>query len=435
MLGLCCVWLLGLPGDWLLDDFSLIDPEFPSLLRPRFLSYVTYWLSWELAGNRPWTFRLTNILIHAAAVQICFRALLKLIGERRAVLAAAMFAICPIQADAVLYVFGRPVVLMGGLLWLALDRWLAGRRTTAVGCYALALLAKEEAVAFPLFLLVLEWRWFKRREGLREIGVMAALAVVAIVATTAAAGGIAGSGAGAQAGVGWLTYLATQPKVIAVYLSQLVVPYFLGFTWQPSAWPPLAALLWIAILGGLYLWRGSIWVMSALIFLLPTSSVFPIADLAAFRRMYMPVAFLFVALPAVRAEVAVLWVALLAGVSGQRAYQLYRQPAELWRATVERQPDDERALLQWCRYIDPAEALAELAKRPSLSGNYQTELGRVYLELNRPGEALRAFGKALAADPDKASYLLNRGTALKALGQNEAAEEDFERARQARARK
>jgi len=413
LLGLCCVWLLGLPGD----------------------SFLTYWLNWELAGNRPWTFRLTNILIHAAAVQLCFRALSKLISAPRAAFAAAMFAICPIQADAVLYVFGRPVLLMGALLWLALDRWLAGRRTIAVAIYALALLAKEEAVAFPLFLVALQWRWLKRWEGMLEIGVMAALAAVAVAVTAAATSGIAGSGGGTQSGVGALTYLATQPKVIAVYLSQLIVPYFLGFTWQPATWPPLAALLWVAIVVGLYRWRGSFWILSALIFLVPTSSVFPIADLAAFRRMYLPVAFVFASLPLICPTATVLWVLLLAGATGQRAYELYRQPAELWRATLERQPDDERALLQLTRYIEPQQALAALIKRPSLSGNYQTELGRVYLEMNRPAEALRAFGKALAADPDKPSYLQNRGTALKALGQSDAAEADFERARQARARK
>ena len=51
----------------------------------------------------------------------------------------------------------------------------------------------------------------------------------------------------------------------------------------------------------------------------------------------------------------------------------------------------------------------------------------MYLELKRPGEALRAFGKALADDPAKASNFYNRGVALLALGQDEAARTDFER--------
>ena len=421
---------MGLPGDWLLDDFSLIDPDFPSLLRPRFLSYVTYWLNWKLAGNLPWTFRLTNILIHAAGVQMCFQALRRLVGEHRAFVAAAMFAVCPIQADAVLYVFGRPVALMGLMLWLALDRWLVGQRVVAVGCYTAALLAKEEAAAFPLFLLALEYLWLKRRQGLREIAAMAGLAVVAVVGTFVASSQIAGSGAGDQAGVRALSYLATQPKVIGVYLSQLAVPYFWGFTWQPEIWPAACALLWVGILGGLYWarrWEGSFWVLSGLLFLLPTSSVFPIADVAAFRRMYLPVAFLFAALPVLRPTVAGLWIVLLAGVSAERAFELYRQPVALWRATIERQPGDLRALLQLCRYLEPSEALQELEKRPSSAANYQTELGRVYLELRRPGDALRAFGKALADDPSKASNFYNRGVALLALGQQDAARADFER--------
>lgn len=422
---------MGLPGDWLLDDFSLQGLDFPSLLRPRFLSYVTYWLDWKLAGDAPWAFRLTNILIHAVGVQLCYRALRKLIGDRRAFVAAAAFAISPIQADAVLYIFGRPVALMGMLLWLALDQWLAGRRMAALGCYALALLAKEEAVAFPLFLLALEHRLLKRKQGMREIAAMAILAAVAIVGTALAANRIAGSGAGSQAGVGALTYLATQPKVIVVYLAQAVAPYFLGFTWQPTTWPVGAALLWVGILGGLYAirrWEGGFWILSALLFLLPTSSVFPIADLAAFRRMYLPIAFLFAALPTLRPAVAGLWIVALGAISAERSSDLYRHPERLWRLTLDRQPDDLRAMLQLCRYLTPSEALAELDKRPSTDANYQTELGRVYLELQRPADALRAFGKALAADPGKASSLHNRGIALLALGQKEAARADFERA-------
>ncbi|MCX6612872.1 MAG: glycosyltransferase family 39 protein, partial [Acidobacteria bacterium] len=177
---LSSVWLLGLPGDWLLDDFSLLGMEFPSLLRPRFLSYFTFWLNFEWFGPVPWAFRLTNILLHAVAVQFCYRALRRLLGDGRALFAAAVFAVNPLQADAVLYVFSRPVVLMGLLVWVALERWLAGKHWWAVLFYALALLAKEEAIAFPLFLMAVHFSISRNSREWRPIGVMFGLALVAL---------------------------------------------------------------------------------------------------------------------------------------------------------------------------------------------------------------------------------------------------------------
>ena len=53
------------------------------------------------------------------------------------------------------------------------------------------------------------------------------------------------------------------------------------------------------------------------------------------------------------------------------------------------------------------------------------------LESGRPREALAEFGRALALAPRDPRALNNRGTALAALGQTEAARRDFERALEA----
>ncbi len=431
---LSSVWLLGLPGDWLLDDFSLLGMEFPSLLRPRFLSYLTFWLNFEWFGAAPWAFRLTNVLLHAVAVQFCYRALRRLLGDRRAFFAAAVFAVHPLQADAVLYVFSRPVVLMGLLVWVALDRWLAGKHWWAVLFCSLALLAKEEAIALPLFLVALHFSISRNAREWRPIGVMFALALVALGGVVYATRSLAGSGAGVQAGVGWLGYLATQLLVIGLYLKQVLCPTFVGMRWAVEVAPVWCAGLWLLAVVGLYLGRRHyaragwvFWLLGALLFLLPTSSVFPIADLAASRRMYLPVALLAAAVPAVRWPWAM--VVVYAGLAGDWAYSIYREPKVLWQMTMERQPGNVGALLQYTKYVAPEEALAALLAAPALQdAGYQTELGRVYLELKKPAQALRAFGKALAIEPGVASHVYNRGVALAALGQQEAAVMDFKRA-------
>lgn len=433
MLAFSAIWLLGLPGDWLLDDFSLLDAGFPSLLRPRPLTYLTFWLNHEWFGPTPWAYRLTNILLHAVAVQFCYRALRRIIGEPRALFAAAIFAVHPLQADAVLYIFSRPVVLMGLLLWAALDRWLAGKHWAAVVLYGFALAAKEEAIAFAPFLILLHFSISRNVKEFRPIAVMLAMGAVA-------AGGLViaarqeGSGAGGQAGLPWLDYFATQPRVLVEYFRLAVWPKFHGMRWSVDLMPHWVALAWLAIAVQAYRMRqlfpragALLWLSGALVFLLPTSSLFPLADVAASRRMYIPVALLFAAFPA-RRELLIL-VCLYAAISADWAITLYRDPKAIWKATMERQVGELGPVLQYAKFLPPAEALKLLEAHADFeSAAYHTEIGRVRLELGQPAEALQAFGRALAREPGVASHVYNRGVALAALGQKEAAEMDFRRA-------
>jgi tetratricopeptide (TPR) repeat protein len=434
-LALSSLWLLGLPGDWLLDDYSLPGLGLPSLARPRPLTYLTYWLQEQLNGPAPWAWRLGNIVLHGAAVQFCYRALRRLIGAERALVAAALFAVHPLQAEPVLYVFSRPVVLMGLLLWVALEQWLKGKHGWAFVFYGLALAAKEEAVAFPLLLGALhlsishnarEWRW---------IGAMAAVAGVA-GAGLLVASGQAGSGAGSQAGWTWVEYAGTQPWVIGLYLKQLVWPEFLGLRWKVGMLPGWGLALWLLPLGGLWFLRRwfakagpGFWAVAALVVLLPTSSVLPLADVAVARRCYLVVAMAGVAFSLAPRRWALAAVAAYALVSANWAASLYRDPAALWALTVERQGGAVGAVVQWTKYLSPAEALERLEQyRAPEDLQWQTERGRVLLELGRVPEALQAFGRALAIAPERASAAYNRGVALRALGQREAAEADFRRA-------
>lgn len=429
------MWLAGLPGDWLLDDLSLPGEDFPSLLRPRPLTYLTYWLNLKLAGPTPWVYRLTNILLHAVAVQLCYGALRRLAGESRAWWAAAVFAVHPLQAESVLYVFSRPVVLMGLLLWLALDEWLRGRHSRSVVVYGLALLAKEEAVAFPLLLTLLHFSISRNTKEWRSLGWMYGMAIAAGAGLLLAARQ-AGSGAGTGAGIGALEYLATQPKVLALYAKQMVWPEFLGLRWPVERMPLWGIVLWLVPCVGFWLGRGrfaragmTFWLAAALVSLLPTSSLLPLDDLAAGRRLYLVLPLVGMAIPFAGSKWQGVPLAALSLVALQWSAMLYAQPAALWAETVRRQPGNHAAVLQWVRYVPPREGLALLEQNPApQDAAHQTELGRLYLELGRPAEALRAFGKALAIEPEKASHVYNRGVALRALDQREAAEADFRRA-------
>jgi tetratricopeptide (TPR) repeat protein len=423
------IWLFGLPGGWVLDDHSLLELHFPEAISfaQRPLTYLTFWLNFALGPNDAWAFRLTNIAIHAASVQLCYSALKRLLDEKQAFWATLVFAIHPLQSEAVLYIFARPILLMGALVWAALAKWLDKSYVGSLSCFALALLAKEEAIAFPVFLLLLHLAQQRNKSERPALAVAFALALAAGLLSIFTTTRIRGSGAGLQSGVSPLSYLATQVHSIFFYFADFVIPIRMSFDDSPPLQPNWVAILWIAPLAYLVLRRNrpwAVWVAAALVFLLPTSSVFPLADLSADRRMYIPTAFLaIVAIPFARFH------APLVALFTIYYCRLWSNNESLWRNSYEH-TNSLRPALELSRLVTPQEArriLASRATQGASNPNYHTELGRLAMQERNAAEALRHFGKALALDPDRASHYYNRGAALFAMGQREAALADFER--------
>src|ERR1039457_1088226 len=122
---------------------------------------------------------------------------------------------------------------------------------------------------------------------------MLALALAAGARVIWATAMIPGAYAGVRAGISPSRYLLVQGAVICRYLQLVVAPY--GFTVDPdihvSLWVAIAA--WVLLVGAT-LWllrRGrdcATWWIAGLILLVPSSSVFPAADVSADRRMYLP---------------------------------------------------------------------------------------------------------------------------------------------------
>jgi hypothetical protein len=166
------------------------------------------------------------------------------------------------------------------------------------------MLAKEEAAAFPLFLMGAEWLSSRHHRSALAPSFKAGAAMLAIVGLFAArlayaASVTPGAGIGIELGeITPATYLLTQGKVIWKYLALVVWPAGLNFdrdialsTGHDAAaiasWAALAAVciaaVWLARRR-----REAYWLLGGLILLIPTSSVVPLADLMAERRMYLP---------------------------------------------------------------------------------------------------------------------------------------------------
>ena len=402
------------------------------------LTYLTFWLNYQAGGQDALGYHVLNLLLHLGAVLLAYECLRRLLPQRAALAAAALFAVHPLQAEAVDYVWGRSIVLAALLCFAALLCWITGRPWAAVACFAAALLAKEECAAFPLVLAMLP----ARPRGRSHIAVMLGLSVAAGARVVYAAAVTPGALAGLRAGISPWKYLLAQGPVILRYLRLLIVPY--GFTVDagihvPAVWVGVPAWAAMAALAAL-LWRyrrqpWATWLLAGLILLIPSSSIFPAADLSADRRMYLPMLGFAAAagwlLTRVRTPaLAAVVVVALTGVSMGRT-QVWMTEERLWREAVRRAPEKVRPKIQLSRAVPAAEALELLAEARNLAPYdpaVAAETGKILLSEGQPAGALEEFGRALALDPLDARNFNNRGVALYALGQTAAAREDFERA-------
>lgn len=128
------------------------------------LTWVTHLAAFDLFGLDPRGHHLVNVLLHAANAALLFALLRSLTGRLwPSALAAALFAVHPLRAEAVAWVSARKDVL-SGLCWLlALGAWTrharspsASRYLAALALFALGLAAKPVVVTLPLALLILD---------------------------------------------------------------------------------------------------------------------------------------------------------------------------------------------------------------------------------------------------------------------------------------
>ncbi|MBO4711656.1 hypothetical protein J5681_07060 [bacterium] len=134
------VYFNSLPNEFIFDDVPLVQNSlwitsgnFTDILRAyRPLRYVSYALDYRIFGMNPAGFRLMNIIYHTISVLTLFWAL-KMFGltKRAAFVAALIFAVHPVNTDAVAYISGRRDVLMGLFYILSIGCFFKFYRTVS----------------------------------------------------------------------------------------------------------------------------------------------------------------------------------------------------------------------------------------------------------------------------------------------------------------
>ncbi len=442
------------------DDFALLsDPAIASpngwwrvfrLQQTRPLTYLTFWLNYQLGGTQPLGYHVFNLIVHIAAALAVWAVARRILLLQAALVATAVFALHPIQSEAVAYVFARATLLTTLFCLLCWRDWLDGRLWRAAAWFVAALLAKEECAAFPFFLLSVEWvreRW--RKQCWPPWTAMCCAAIAAGTRLLYVAGHIKGSGIARAAGITPWVYLLSQPKSICRYLLLFICPIRQNFDHDVKAfagfdWPLAASLAAILALVGLAFWRRrqeGLWILGALVLLAPSSSFIPAADLMFEHRMYLPLVSLSLAAGAVVAVMArrpgsvgtlvPLAVGMaLTGATWARG-RVWSSEESLWADAAAKSPGKVRPKLELARALartnpERAVSLLEEGKRldPANPEPY-TQMGSLLLDQRDPLGALAEFDEALRREQASADAHSNRGTALFLLGRLEEGEAEF----------
>ncbi len=477
VLAVAAYWRV-LDGEFQFDDSHVVErnlavKELSAFVRDHLLAEylhtgrpvtdLTFGMNYAVGRLVPWNYHLTNLAIHLAAVLLAWaftRAVLRLAGAARAewvaVAVAGLFALHPIQSEAVSYVAQRSESLASALYLAALLLLLAAERrglgwralplwTSAFLAFAVGLGAKAIVVTLPAAWLLLAAA-VPSPEGRvrllawpRRLLALVPFAGFDLWFATRTLGGLAAStDAGFHvAGLSPWGYLVTQLQSVAVYLRLLLWPSGQNVDWDfpaarslsdPSA---LAAGAGLLLLGGgavalcaaarrrtgegaaaaRVAGFGLLWFFTLLSV---TSSFVPLADILVEHRLYLASWGIFLAaavaverllsrLP--RARAALAGIALVASAWVGAAYALHRRNAvwetrrALWTDCVEKSPRKARAWLSLA-YADLAEnrlreSVAANRIALSLAGDDVGVQVQIYRNL---GAALALLGRADEAE-------------------------------------
>jgi protein O-mannosyl-transferase len=525
---LVCAYIVYSPslnGEFVFDDLHMpfVDPNaatwpLRSWLGYRPLLMSTYWANLHFSGGQgTWPYHAVNVFFHAVAAIFLFFVLRRLLdwtlpaaesgpGSKRDVLAAfgaAVFLLHPMQTEAVSYVAQRGENL-GALFYFAAFCVFLYRKpgpvswpaTAAIlSIYGAAVVTKEHTVTLPALLLLTDYFFnpgftlegIKRNWRLYLAVGIGALFGLALIVTYLK--GDTGSVGFQLADFNAAQYLFTEFRVFFFYLALFLYPVWqtidYGFSVSRTIFDHGSAIA----LGGIVLLTvaafryrrriplASYGFFAFCILLLPTSSIVPIKDPIADRRLYLPMfGLLLIAIEWIRrlrvsrgALIAILsCVCLLLASASYRRNEKWSNAVALWADAADKAPDKPRVqfglgvaefLAKKCHdsishylkaialskpdfelYMNlgmayhcdgkPFEAIESLQKSIALKPTAQAldSLAMVEIEQGMVSEPLDAMRQAEALQPGYVMTYIYRGSMMLAAGHTQEAIAQFQRA-------
>ncbi|SNB44906.1 tetratricopeptide repeat protein [Geobacter sp. DSM 9736] len=444
----------SLPPD---SAFTNIDLKYNFILRP--VAYFTFTLNYLAGGMQPGSYHLVNLLIHLGStllVYLLVRSLLILARQTGkdekslsfiSFFTAAIFAVHPVQTQAVTYIVQRFTSLAAFLYLLTIFLYLRYRSSGSSALravYFLAALAsavcamktKEIAFTLPFVLLMVEFLFLEGSRRKRILGLLPFLLTMLIIPLNVAELSAQSSQSGSVLmngtnlvnfkNVSPADYAITQLRVLMTYLRLLIFPVNLNIDYDYPLYTSLFdRIILLSLAGNLLLFGGGIWLLKLsygetvhrlhlriaafgilwyFTALSVESSIIPLDDLIFEHRLYLPsVGFLLSAVtgadllrqslprrtPAVAGAICLILI-----VFSMATIRRNSDWKNIWQDAVEKSPNKARP---W------------------------NNLGDALMKGGNPVQAITSFKKALDLQPDYADAWMNLGTAYIDAGEYDKA--------------
>lgn len=430
-------------------------------------------------GLNPGVFHLDNLLLHLVCVFLVYRLLQKLqLTAPAAAFGALLFGVHPMHVESVAWITERKDVLYSAFYFAALLAYVAyvpdrSKKLYAMALvlFALALLAKIQAVALPLSMLLLDY-YFKRpapRKLLLEKLPFFALAIAA---------GCLGiwmlSKTGTLNALGQATILdrlLIGSYAFWVYIIKAVVPYQMWPVYTPppvNAWPVYAAA--VASIASVWcIWRehkrgnraivfGFLFFAANIVFVLQILSAGAtfLSDrytyVAYFGLFYLAAkAFDFAKRRALTLTGAAIYICAL-GILTWHQCSIWENGETLWTFTMRHMPNSPLPYLQRAYFYRSEAETAPTENRGGLYSKALTDYDRAVelvdakpdaktekamahnsraktlFDAGQTEPAIADYTKVIALDPTYADAYVNRGAAYAKSGRRELALSDLNQA-------
>jgi tetratricopeptide (TPR) repeat protein len=448
------------------DDKHLTSPDLQSLTglyriwmqpgtTPQYypVTHSVFWVAHRLWGDATLGYHLLNILLHAFSALILFR-ILRRLEVPGAALAAALFALHPMQAESVAWMSELKSTLSGmlclGAAFCYFQYRIDEKRQRlgyAVGLtlFVFALLSKAVVATLPAALLVVLW-WKRGRLSWKTdvvplVPFFAVGTVLGIISAWMERTNVGATGADFQ--FSFVDRCLIAGRAIWFYLGKLVWPEPLIFNyprWQISQsvwWQylfPLAALVLLAALW----WHRKRQPALLAVYLLFCGTLFPalgFLNVYPFRYAFVADHFQYLAciapltLAAAGATLAIrkskfgfILAVIVAVITYQQAH-MYSDILTLWRTTLDRNP------ASWMAHTNLGAELDDQGRSEEAMAEYQAalrinpketmarnNLGMSLAQMGRVPEAVEHWEEVLRIDPNHAEAHNNLANALAQTG-------------------
>jgi len=434
------------------------------------LTWLSHMLDVELFGMDPGAHHRVNVAFHAANTLLLFLVLLRMTAAPgRSAFVAALFAVHPLHVESVAWVAERKDLLCAFFWFLALGAYaryaarpVLKRYLPVLLLFALALLSKPMAVTLPFVFLLLDFWPLGRASS--PAGILRLLPekipLFVLTAASCAVTLVAQQQGGALAPLRALApgvRLAHALVAYAAYLGKTLWPASLAVFYPhpgiaPPAWKVAGAILLLAALSALAVWRRdrSPWILTGWLWflgtLVPVIGLVQVGEQAiADRYTYLPLVGIFLALawelpeiarrcnlPGRALQAGAVLVLLPLAVASWVQTGYWKNGETLFEHTLRASPENWLAEVTLGAFREEEgkidEAIAHYRNGLRLKPDFpfgHNNLGAILMRRGQVEEAIPHFREAVRILPDYLEAQYNLANALSRTGRHDEARIHF----------